>query len=1609
MKYALGILRYHFVMIEIKDNTHLNVVFFFTFPLCAGAFCLKNLPYTLFYWEKFYIIGVYNQNEVDTMRFSLKKLNTVTLPEGLDRDEFLALLPALCEADTAPCACVAELLAPALARIAPEPEEGWLSAAYQMLTDGLFADPAYRRPADPVSMALRLLVETLDILFACEEADFDPLTHLLPFDSVLCESSRVREEYALFEAAIAQCHLITTLRLSREMMPFDSASHTIGVRNQAVHTALMAHAAGLTVDVPLVAAAALCHDIGKFACRGDDAKRIPYLHYYYTWQWLTERGMEHIAHVSANHSTWDLEFENLPIESLLLIYADFRVRGTWQGGRETIRIYSLDDAYEMIMSKLADMTPAKQKRYRLVYCKLRDFERFLRDRGVGSEMSDEAPGKPVQQDISLLSAPDALNALRDMTFESNIRLMHTISTDASFDQLLEQARGEKNTHRIRTYLQLFAEYNTYMSRSNKQKLLSFLYELLMHHEGDVRRDAASIMGSVLANSGPKYRKELPAGAPKTAMAPTMMALLDESVALWESYIDLCLNPDHKIAQKHAYRISNCLKAICESLFASCEEQLGVALVQPLVNRLAGLPDQKAFALIDALSHVPPCYITPELFAVLRPRLLELSTCREPHWQLISLQCIRHLREQADAELIQAACTAPTDSHAVQYLQTSLLQQEQPPLGDQETAVIYLSNLKNAVHWTVKNTQIDMLCTDLAHHPEHAFHTAMHLSNILSVSEHLPVREHAGQALLSVAHILTVDQRNEITVDLMRELEGGQEQISRFIPDYIGPLVCTLPEKEIWESVDFLETLLRGSSQQPAGLALRALGALIAALPASETEIIDYCLGLLLVGVAHYHASIHQSALSVLCHNVIANEALPRSLRTDCFVRTCKKLLSLLAEPSQGQLTFFNRAAMLNHLYRFIVHLEVDSGALNFPAQKPVAFFPGTYDPFSAGHKAIVREIRSRGFEIYLAIDEFSWSKHTLPKLLRRKIVQMSIADQWDTYVFPDDIPINIAFPADLQTLRELFPGRQVCLVAGSDVIRNASAYRSEEPGSAPWMDHIIINRPAAEEAGLPPVRTLLRGQVVDFSLPNQLENISSTRIRDYIDKALDVTALVDPIVQSYIYEYGLYLRSPMLKRMMTLEERCFRAVESTENLPPELFEFISHTAMPAAVALYTHNSDKPVGWACGHTVSVSDLYEDLQDVEACSAVRRYTSGKLLMIDIVRGAGADVHRLLNELLVRSLAGDHTYALCHYDSGDPSVQAALEELGFVHIEHTEDLYCVDMRAPMVLIQDVALSVKEPHRSSPLVSEAIATARPRLRRALTALYPGKLLLCFDAEMLNQSLMLKVQQHNMREGMTGRLGKLMCVPYGKILADSVVPNTVMKTLHVDKSFAPDGSSFSIVEYPGYSPLPNQVRTIKAFRRPAILVDDLLHKGYRIDKLNPIFEQEGLEISKIVVAILSGRGLDLMRKQQRQVDCEYFIPNLHYWVTESLLYPFIGGDSVSGRVLAGRMLPSVNLIIPYYYPRHFEGTTDEALRDLSKTALENAYALLRALETVHQQNFSTALVLRRLGEALEHPRLPDRGSCLAYDYTRTASAYLEDDLLQWDRLRARGGIIHGA
>ena len=202
---------------------------------------------------------------------------------------------------------------------------------------------------------------------------------------------------------------------------------------------------------------------------------------------------------------------------------------------------------------------------------------------------------------------------------------------------------------------------------------------------------------------------------------------------------------------------------------------------------------------------------------------------------------------------------------------------------------------------------------------------------------------------------------------------------------------------------------------------------------------------------------------------------------------------------------------------------------------------------------------------------------------------------------------------------------------------------------------------------------------------------------------------------------------------------------------------------------------------------------------------------------------------------------------------------------------------------------------------------------------MFPGTLVLSYNSLVMHNKLVQLITEENgvpFEEGAKRVLGPYMCVPFGKILNHMAVPNTVTKTLHLEKCFSPDLSGFHIKEYPNYASIEDQVKTIHSFRRSAILVDDILHKGYRMQRLDPILTENGVRVHKLIVGILSGNGKDLMAVQKRSVDSVYFLPNLKAWFVESSLYPFIGGDGVERHTgTIDDDFTAINLILPYVLP----------------------------------------------------------------------------------------------
>ena len=142
------------------------------------------------------------------------------------------------------------------------------------------------------------------------------------------------------------------------------------------------------------------------------------------------------------------------------------------------------------------------------------------------------------------------------------------------------------------------------------------------------------------------------------------------------------------------------------------------------------------------------------------------------------------------------------------------------------------------------------------------------------------------------------------------------------------------------------------------------------------------------------------------------------------------------------------------------------------------------------------------------------------------------------------------------------------------------------------------------------------------------------------------------------------------------------------------------------------------------------------------------------------------------------------------------------------------------------------------------------------------------------------------------------------------------------------------------------------------------------------------------------------MEELGHPVESIYYLPNLRMRFVESTLYPFIGGDTVRRRERPTEGLqPSVNRILPYASPEFAPIAPDVAWR-LSLCCLENARDILLALEAEYRFLYARNLTLNRLSEAVILPLYPDKGGCMTYDLSRTASTYLEEDIELLKRVR---------
>lgn len=1506
------------------------------------------------------------------------------------------------------------------------PEEGFCEFIYRYIRHSIFSHIKGPMSEEKYYVKAMIFLQILRALYIYEKEtmDFDPTYQFKLLGDKEAKKLGCIKEYKHLKNLARQKYIFEFMRIGRDITPFNTVGHIGGVHYISMLVANQLKRSGVPVDIGLVSGAALGHDIGKYGCRKEEERRVPYLHYYYTNLCLTSNNMPVISHIASNHSTWDLELENLSVESLILIYSDFRVKSSRnkETGSEDVHFYSLKESFQVILDKLDNVDEAKKHRYVRVYNKLKDFEDYMIEHGVHTEvpkdfsMYEDVEILPIHRDYSLLYKDMVCKEFKYQAIDHNIKMMRGFYVDRKFGTIIEAARTERKWKNLRTYIDIFGEYSKYMLESQKIMTISFLYEMLMNKDGDIRKRAAETLGNVISNFTEEFRKEIPEGI--------SFDRTTKSVNLFKKYLKKIMKPDYRHTEQHKIWIKNCLGDFINSAIRCSTESIREEYFK-ILNKLyqkRHFKDDEILILIQTVMNMDRTFCPDYFYKTIQTFLSDMEKKGDEGVKIASIYVAKNFVENYKEEWYYKSISyilGITDSK--EDFQESL-------------SLMFLDDLKGNTPWTVKVANISLMLYFARKGLDKAYllHIATHLVNLIKVSESITVRAKAGETLLEITELLPVGQKNEIALELLNGLESGDYQFVKYIPIYLGQILVNLPPEELDDFLGRIKKALPECEIKTAGALINTVGIMISNYENygekfGEKEDVsrkrlNSLMNILIKQAAGFREVIYQEAFTVLGKTVFQSEKLSSKLKGELFAEHSKKILTIMEGCKENEIDFYTFAAALNSIYRFIGFYQWDIGEFPYKEIEKVAFFPGTFDPFSLGHKAIATTIRDLGIEVFLALDGFSWSKKTQPRLERRKIVEMSVGDENDIYLFPDDISINIANPKDIRKLKETFEGKEVYMVVGSDVVKNASCYKGEVlEDSIHTLNHIIFIRESSKEKKkniAEEVKRIgnIKKNILQLTLPKYCENISSTLIRENIDSGRDIQNLIDPMAQNYIYSRNLYLREPEYKHVLVArglhisEHEAFpedRIDELKESLYKRGYNidrvkaYLKHKSVETVYFQRELEGLEMRAFAASKKLSREHLIDEFRNLDLANKIRKVSGGKIAVIGMLfsketKIVSNPIQYILTELLTELIQKEYTYAIYNpveMSKDEHKIIEVLRRQGFVNIAESEEkpVYAVDLREPIIIFKDIEETIKEPFNKNPKVIRTIEKCHNRMLEAFNSIYPGKLIISFSTSALYNKIIEKVADLNkvsLVPDPNKRRGPYMSVPFGGALTSVVVPNTVTKALHSEKYFNEDMTGFRIGEQKYYSSLDDQVKTIKSFDRPVILIDDLLHKGYRLNQLRPILNANNVKIKSLVVGVLTGRAKDEMKLEGVEVKSAYNIPRIEFWLNEKESYPCIGGNSIDLDYMGDHF---INMIMPFSFPQFIDSGNYESIYKYSIVSLKNTLDLLHVLEREYQNHFEKKLTLRRLGEVLESPKVPDLGMGISYDENISASTFVRN------------------
>ena len=1500
----------------------------------------------------------------------------------------------------------------------PEALDGWRTAmqdeARRRLYPLRFGPGPASRVAEaffPLAQAALPLLPKAGSLAA--RLPFEPLTEaeLAPWPSA--------PEYRRLLDCLEAEGFLTALAMAQHWRGFSIQDHVLGVTGLALWIGRQL-AKAIPVDLPLLHGGAIGHDVGKFGCVGDEAKRIPRLHYYYTHQYYAARDLGGLGHIATNHSCWDLELIRLPVETQVLIYCDFRIKDEkGADGRWRMEMISLKEAFDTILDKLENVDQEKYRRYQAVYAKLRDLEDYAMTLGVALEPPGFPPSRRIRPrlpegldivalmggrqrpDTAALAMGSQVQATaRVLATAHSIGVMERLRDLPALRRLLEEARSFTGWRELRTYLGIVGDYAPAFSEPQREMALGFFRELLAHPDDDIRFQAACRLADLLALGEVEWRKDLPDGAvveERAWVLPQVAAVLDMLDMAPQDPAD-DMSPEEQIL----YSVPIFLRRF----FSRANPRLAAEALPMVVGKLlARAGDRRPLVALyvcesfELLAGQMPAEGRAEL-----PKLLqawafhEVPNVRLMAWRVLHVLaghgaqepallasvgiCVDALAGQvrlqatvAELHLLER-CATLTGRAAMATRCQELRTQGRSPIRE-----VMLRNLKSQTGWVEKKVGIDFLLS-IATQPAVAGEVAFHLANLLKVSRVEGTRVHAGRCLLRLLPVLTDTQRNDLAIELVRSLQLDGEAVTRYLPRFLGPLLASLPAQELDELITDMELDARRGSEGLQRLLVQAAAWLMLSLPADGPERLRRLLGILLGSLADTRMAVAHEGYAHLALLLDWLRARPDARLPLLLATGTKKLLTLVTHLPGDSGRFFLASQALSSLDKALDEVKV-----TFPRAPRMGFLPGTFDPFTAAHGEMVRRALAHCDEVFVQVDDFSWRKHAQPRFVRDELAWRALATIPEAYLFPFDPPVNIANAESLVALRGRLGRRSLHVVVGSDVLEGASAYRLP---ASPIFDipHLITTRDEQVSRAWMAKLELFRGGVQVFQVPTRMKLVSSTYLRDALDRRAELELYCDPLIARILLERRLYVNYPARKEEIFESKWRLRFNREGRGLPAGLDRLVQLDAARAVIRWTGHKPRTAVllareggqelaaiTWLEGTAAALPVALED-EALAAAAEGRLLGSGALVeAVGVAPGETAMGH--LDQLLGRIMGEWFSQGLLFSLFGVPEIGGErLWELLRNHGAGWLDGVASEVRGvrwarielthPLVMIHDLDQLLQTQYYTNRAVGAAIARSRGALSGFFADQLPGSGLLHLHEKETKRLLASWVRERLAK----GRAGWVV-LGLGKQFSRDTVGDCPTMALDLERYLTWQGYEAGIGPAYGSPSLESQLTTARELGRNAILLCPFLDSIEPVLQIQEACRKVHVKLREVMVGATSASVHTALHMSGVPHRTGLVVPHWRGVVRESAVIPFVGGWSIKGRPLVGgSLIPSLNDCLPYHDP-HPLGLSTHAALDFSRLALEQAALLFEAMEDAFRASEGRPLTLPDLSAVVRRPRCP--------------------------------------